>query len=97
MSKEQLIAELEKLTPTERWELFEHFWPPGLQGPTEEEKALLDREIEDYERNPEPGEPGLKGTTSRFFAFSMRNAITRGIFAARASDRGTGGGWIRSR
>ncbi len=52
MSKEQLVAELEKLTPEERWELFEHFWPSELQGPTEEEKALLDRELEDYRKNP---------------------------------------------
>ena len=57
MSKEQLIAELEKLTPGERWELFEYFWPPELRGPTEEEKALLDREIEEYDRNPDRGEP----------------------------------------
>jgi putative addiction module component (TIGR02574 family) len=53
MSKEQLIAELEKLTPTERWDLFDHFWPAELRGPSEEEeKALLDRELEDYRKNP---------------------------------------------
>ncbi len=57
MSKEQLIAELEKLTPEERDEIFEAFWPPELRGPTEEEKALLDREIEEYEKNPNAGEP----------------------------------------
>ena len=53
MSKEQLVAELEKLTPEERWELFEHFWPSELRGPTEEEKAQLDRELEDYRKNPD--------------------------------------------
>jgi putative addiction module component (TIGR02574 family) len=52
MSKEQLIAELEKLTPDERLEILEAFWPPELRGPTEEEKALLDRELEDYRKNP---------------------------------------------
>ncbi len=57
MSKEQLIAELEKLTPEERQEIFEAFWPQELRGPTEEEKALLDREIEEYEKNPNVGEP----------------------------------------
>jgi len=57
MSKEQLVAELEKLTPEERWELFEHFWPSDLRGPTEEEKELLDRELEDYRKNPNAGEP----------------------------------------
>jgi putative addiction module component (TIGR02574 family) len=57
MSRDQLVAELEKLTPEERWALFEHFWPPELRGPTEEEKALLDRELEDYRKNPDRGEP----------------------------------------
>jgi putative addiction module component (TIGR02574 family) len=57
MSKEQLVAELEKLTPEERWELFEHFWPAELRGPTEEEKALLDRELEEYRKNPNDGVP----------------------------------------
>jgi putative addiction module component (TIGR02574 family) len=57
MSKEQLVAELGKLTPEERWEIFEAFWPPELRGPTEEEKAMLDREIEEYEKNPDAGEP----------------------------------------
>jgi putative addiction module component (TIGR02574 family) len=52
MSREQLVAELEKLTPEERWEIFESFWPAELRGPTEEEKALLDRELEDYRKNP---------------------------------------------
>ena len=51
MSKEQLIAELGKLTPEERQEVFEVFWPPELRGPTDEEKALLDREIEEYEKD----------------------------------------------
>ena len=52
MSKEQLVEELGKLTPEERWELFEHFWPSELRGPTEEEMALLDRELENYRKNP---------------------------------------------
>jgi len=55
MSKEQLIAELEKLTLEERLEVFEAFWPqaPDFGEPTEEEKALLDRELEDYRKNPD--------------------------------------------
>jgi putative addiction module component (TIGR02574 family) len=54
MSKEQLIAELEKLTPEERQEVFQAFWPPELDlgEPTEDEKALLDRELADYRKNP---------------------------------------------
>jgi putative addiction module component (TIGR02574 family) len=63
MSKEQLVAELAKLTPEERWEILETFWSPEEQahldpgGPTEEEKALLDRETEEHENNPDDGEP----------------------------------------
>ena len=63
MSKEQLVAELAKLTPEERWEVLETFWSPEGQahlepgGPTEEEKALLDRETEEYKNNPEIGAP----------------------------------------
>jgi putative addiction module component (TIGR02574 family) len=54
VSKEQLIAELEKLSPEERQEIFEAFWPRDfdLSEPTEDEKALLDRELEDYRKNP---------------------------------------------
>jgi putative addiction module component (TIGR02574 family) len=63
MSKEQLVAELAKLTPEERWEILETFWSPEAQahldlgGPTEEDKALLNRETEDYKNNPDDGEP----------------------------------------
>ena len=60
MSKEQLIAEMGKLTPEERWELLEHFWPSELQGPTDEEAALLDRELEEYEKDRDRGEPWEK-------------------------------------
>jgi hypothetical protein len=66
MSKEQLVAELAKSTPEERWEILETFWSPEEQanldpgGPTEEEKALLDRETEEYENNPKIGAPWAK-------------------------------------
>jgi putative addiction module component (TIGR02574 family) len=54
VSKEQLIAELEKLSPEERWEIFDafRFQQPDPGEPTEDEKALLDRELEEYRKNP---------------------------------------------
>jgi putative addiction module component (TIGR02574 family) len=63
MSTTELIAEFAKLTPPERDQVWEAFCileeQSLLAAPTstEEEKAILDAEMSDYERNPQPGAP----------------------------------------
>ena len=61
MSKVEILAELPRLELAERREIFdriceieEHDMLCGA-GATVEEKALLDRELEEYQRNPEAG------------------------------------------
>jgi putative addiction module component (TIGR02574 family) len=63
MSKMEILAELPKLKLADRREIFdriceieEHDLVNG-SGATAEEKALLDRELEEYRRNPEAGSP----------------------------------------
>jgi putative addiction module component (TIGR02574 family) len=60
MSKMEILAELPKLKLADRREIFdricemeEHDLLTG--GATDEEKALLDRELEEYWQNPEAG------------------------------------------
>jgi putative addiction module component (TIGR02574 family) len=60
MSKMEILAELPKLKLADRREIFdricemeEHDLLAG--GATDEEKALLDRELEEYRQNPEAG------------------------------------------
>ena len=60
MSKMEILAELPKLELADRREILdricemeEHDLLTG--GATDEEKALLDRELEEYRRNPEAG------------------------------------------
>ena len=60
MSKLEILAELPKLELADRREIFdricemeEHDLLTG--GATDEEKALLDRELEAYRQNPEAG------------------------------------------
>jgi putative addiction module component (TIGR02574 family) len=60
MSKAEILAEIAKLTPTERTELWEEMWTLegqllGTELPTPEEKALLEQEWDDFQKNPEPG------------------------------------------
>ncbi|MFZ0829319.1 MAG: addiction module protein [Verrucomicrobiia bacterium] len=61
MSKAEILAELPKLELADRREIFDRICEIEerdlLQGgtPTAEEKALLDRECEEYRRNPEAG------------------------------------------
>ena len=61
MSKMEILAELPKLELADRREIFdricemeEHDLLNGSSA-TAEEKALLDRELEEYRRNPEAG------------------------------------------
>ena len=61
MSKVEILAELPKLELADRREIFDRICEMeerdlllGSQ-PTAEEKALLDRELEEYRRNPEAG------------------------------------------
>jgi hypothetical protein len=61
MSKMEILAELPKLELADRREIFDRICEMeerdlllGSQ-PTAEEKALLDRELEEYRRNPEAG------------------------------------------
>ena len=61
MSKAEILGELPKLAPDERQEIFERICELAERdllsgvGPTPDEKALLDRELEDYCQNPEAG------------------------------------------
>jgi hypothetical protein len=61
MSKVEILAELPKLELADRREIFDRICEMeerdlllGSQ-PTAEEKTLLDRELEEYRRNPEAG------------------------------------------
>jgi len=61
MSKAEIIGELPNLDPAERREIFDRICELEERdllngvGPTPEEKALLDRELEGYRRNPDAG------------------------------------------
>ena len=61
MSKSEILEELPKLKADERREIFERICEMEelalLNGsePSAEEKALLDRELEEYRANPEAG------------------------------------------
>jgi len=61
MSKMEILAELPKLELADRREIFDRICEMEerdlIQGsqPTDEEKALLDRELEDYKKDPEAG------------------------------------------
>jgi putative addiction module component (TIGR02574 family) len=63
MSKSELLEEISKLMPEERSEIWDALWTLeerqllGVSAPTTEEKAFLDREMEDYEKNPWVGAP----------------------------------------
>ncbi len=60
MSKMEILAELPKLELADRREIFDRICEMEEQdlltgGATDEEKTLLDRELEEYRRNPEAG------------------------------------------
>ena len=61
MSKAEIISELPKLGLAERREIFERICELEDQDllngdqPAPEEKALLDRELEEYRQNPDAG------------------------------------------
>jgi putative addiction module component (TIGR02574 family) len=61
MSKMEILAELPKLELADRREIFDRICEIEERdllnggGATAEEKALLDRELEEYRRNPEAG------------------------------------------
>ena len=63
MSKMEILAELPKLESADRREILDRIGEMEEQdlingnGVTAEEKAMLDRELEDYRRNPEAGSP----------------------------------------
>jgi putative addiction module component (TIGR02574 family) len=58
MSKAELLEEISKLPPEERGEIWDALWTLeerhllGSSGPSDYEKAVLDREMEDFEKNP---------------------------------------------
>ena len=61
MSKADILNELPKLCPDDRRQVFDKLWEleerdllEGI-GPTQNERHLLDRELEDYRRNPNAG------------------------------------------
>ena len=61
MSKSEILKELPSLLPDERRQIFEKLCElqdtdlvKGIE-PTPEEKALLDRELQEYQANPEAG------------------------------------------
>ena len=59
MSKAEILKELPALQPADRREIFDRLCDLqerdllAGQPPTPEEKALLDRELEDYRKNPD--------------------------------------------
>ena len=60
MSKMEILAELPKLPVADRREIFDQLCEMEERdllngGATAEEKALLDRELEEYRRNPDAG------------------------------------------
>ena len=61
MSKAEILKELPALQPADRREIFDRLCDLqerdllAGQPPTPEEKALLDRELEDYRKNPDAG------------------------------------------
>jgi putative addiction module component (TIGR02574 family) len=61
MSKAEILQELPRLGPGERREIFERICELEERellsgaGPTPEEKELLDREWEEYQKNPDAG------------------------------------------
>jgi putative addiction module component (TIGR02574 family) len=61
MSKSEILAELPKLELADRREIFDRICEIEEHdllcsgGATAEEKTLLDRELEEYRRNPEAG------------------------------------------
>ena len=61
MSKADILQELPKLKSGELQEILERIWELEEArlvvdaGPTEREKVLLDRELEDYRQNPDAG------------------------------------------
>lgn len=60
MSKMEILAELPRLDVADRREIFDHLCEMEEHdllngGVTPEEKALLDRELEEYRRNPDAG------------------------------------------
>ena len=59
MSKAEILAELPKLESADRREIFVRMCELEerdlLSQPTAEEKALLDRELEEYRQNPAAG------------------------------------------
>ena len=61
MSKAEILNELPKLGLGERREIFERIGEMEEQDllkgsePTAEEKALLDRELEEFQKNPQAG------------------------------------------
>lgn len=61
MSKAEILKELPALQPDDRREIFERLCDLEERdllagsGPTEQEKTLLDRELEDYRKNPGAG------------------------------------------
>jgi hypothetical protein len=63
MSKQEILDELPKLKPEEVHEIFEKLYELKERsvltggGPAENEKRLLDAELEDYNSNPDAGSP----------------------------------------
>jgi hypothetical protein len=63
MSKAELLEEFNRLSPAERSELWDALWTLeerkllGISTPSAEEKAVLDHELEDYQKNPQAGTP----------------------------------------
>jgi hypothetical protein len=62
MSKAEILEQLPKLNPVELQEIRDRIWQleeeellSGRADPSDEEKALLDREFEDFARTPNAG------------------------------------------
>lgn len=71
MSKAEILEELAKLSPDERREIVVRIHELEDGELTEEEKLILDRELEEYEKNPQDGsawnevEARIRGSLNR--------------------------------
>ncbi len=71
MSKAEILEQLPRLNSVELREICDRIWQleeeqflSGRANPSDEEKALLDSELEDYSRDREAG-PSSEGVKSR--------------------------------
>jgi hypothetical protein len=94
MSKMEILAELPRLAPADRREIFDQLCEMEERdllngGATADEKALLDRELEEFHDNPEAGSSWKKCKR----AFANLPAGEPALHRCHPSKRGGGSAW----